>query len=141
MSKEKNSHSGSADEITSEHERVRALLRRLAERDDLGELAKIAVELQSLLRSHFAHEESADGLHQIIGFSTPWNLRQVDDLVAEHSSIVELVDALVAGAESAEDRGAVFRTRADLNALLKQHEARETELLSEAMNTELGGRG
>mgnify|MGYP004000887427 CR=1 FL=1 len=141
MSDKTNSHSGSADEIVSEHERVRKLLAKLAESDDWALLREVATELQSLLRGHFAHEESPDGLHQIIGFATPWNLRQVDDLVAEHSSIVTLIDALVAGAEDATDRDAVMKTRAELGDLLKRHEARETELLSEAMNTELGGRG
>ena len=65
----------------------------------------------------------------------------MDDLVAEHSSIVKLVDTLVAAAQSADDLDAISQTRKKLGLVLKEHEARETELLSEAMNTELGGRG
>ncbi len=106
----------------------------------LGEVMPLLEALREALRAHFADEEGEGGLAHAVGASAPWSLRRLEDLLAEHPELLDAADRLLARGRAllagplAEFTG---ETRALLRRL-RQHEARETEVLSDALHHDIG---
>ncbi len=105
-----------------------------------GEVMPLLETLREALRAHFVDEEGEGGLADAVRASAPWSLRRLDDLLAEHRELLEAADRLLARGRAllagplAEFAG---ETRALLRRL-RQHEARETEVLSDAVHHDIG---
>jgi hypothetical protein len=128
-------------ELLHQHGDLRHLFDQLeANASRPAEAVPLLGSLREALGQHFADEEGEEGLAQAVGASAPWSLRRLDELLAEHRSLLEALDRLIAQAQGLLEGQAAFAgaTRALLRRL-RQHEERETALLSEAVHYDLGG--
>jgi len=129
--------------IAEEHERLRVLLDRLNASDDLREILPRLIELKDLLAVHFAHEEAPDGMHALIGDTAPRLLTRVDRLMKEHEGFLRSAIELTSRTRSCLDE-TVAGIRTDirkLSAELSDHDRAETEILNDALLTDIGGNG
>ncbi|MEW6742964.1 MAG: hemerythrin domain-containing protein [Planctomycetota bacterium] len=133
----------SFERILREHRELIQLLDRIAAEESSESLHEELARLDRLLRAHFAHEESAEGLHAILGHSAPWRLREVDLLAREHTALLQAIAALRERLKGDSHRVAPGpRTEVgDLLTRLRDHEAREATLLGDTLTTDLGGSG
>ncbi len=130
-------------QIAEEHRRLRELLGRVKDARDLGSLLPLLGELRAELVEHFAHEEAAGGLHDVIDDAAPHLLERVHDLFDEHRRCLDDLDRLSERVRKILE-GPVTELLRDadrLCATLHEHEAAETELLSGALYDEIGGSG
>jgi hypothetical protein len=133
----------SGEQIHEEHRHLRELLERIAATRELEPLLTLLGELSSALEVHFEHEESPGGLHDVIDASAPHLLGRVDELFDEHRRCLEELARLRSEARTILD-GPVAEVIRGVDALcrmLHEHEAAETEILSESLYDELGGSG
>lgn len=128
--------SGYRQRIEAEHRLIRSSLERLVQIADLARLEQTLQELEPLLASHFAHEEAEGGIHEVIGLTAPGLVPSVEELFDEHKELLELLQRLLS--EVARARAVIFEDRDRLVEGLRSHEARETELFSQAAYSELG---
>jgi molybdopterin converting factor small subunit len=99
----------------------------------MGALGATLRELVALLGEHFKEEEAADGLYDTVTKIAPRYSGRVKLLAQEHA-------ALLASAEAAERRASETSEEiSSLIAKLRRHEEMETELLNEAVLSDLGG--
>lgn len=131
-----------AARIVDEHRQLAGRLRDLAQVKDPARIAALASELHDLLAGHFVREEAADGLRAAVLRTSPHLVDRLEGIIGEHVSLLAATVALreLAGADgaSAED------VRAASGALiekLRDHEARESSLLSTALWDDVGGEG
>lgn len=130
-------------QIAEEHRRLRELLGRVKETRELGPLRTVLAELRAELVEHFAHEEAAGGLHDVIDDAAPHLLERVHDLFDEHRRCLDDLDRLREQVRQTLE-GPVTELLRDADRLctfLHEHEAAETELLSGALYDEIGGSG
>lgn len=130
-------------QIAEEHRRLRDLLGRVKDTRELGPLLTVLAELRAELVEHFAHEEAAGGLHDVIDDAAPHLLERVHDLFDEHRRCLDDLDRLRERVRQTLE-GPVTELLRDadrLCATLHEHEAAETELLSGALYDEIGGSG
>jgi len=133
----------SGDQIHEEHRHLRELLERIGATRELEPLLVLLGELSGALEVHFEHEEAPGGLHDVIDASAPHLLERVDVLFDEHRRCLEELERLRSEARATLD-GPVAEVRRGVEALcqmLHEHEAAETEILSESLYDELGGSG
>lgn len=131
---------GSQARILDQHRALAAKVRRLKENIHLDELVELLDELAPELRHHFAEEEDPAGIFQTIGDFGPHFSNAVERIKREHKEMLSTTEDLAEVARSCL-KGPIARIVRDASELadrLEQHEVRETELLAEAMNTDLG---
>jgi|GEM_PF-1085639 len=133
----------SGEQIHEEHRHLRELLERIGGTRELEPLLDLLGELNGALEIHFEHEEAPGGLHDVIDSSAPHLLERVDALFDEHRRCLEELERLRAAARATLD-GPIAEVLRGVDALcrmLHEHEAAETEILSESLYDELGGSG
>jgi len=129
------------EEIHEEHRLLGEMLRDLEGSRDLFGLPGKLGELRRRLVDHFETEEAADGLYAVVERSGSHLLGRVQQVVDEHARFLATIDQLSASVKACLD-GPVQEIRGGIEGLvaaLRDHEARETELLSDALYTDLGG--
>jgi len=127
--------------IEKEHADLCGLLSRVEETTDLRQLLELLRGLPELLQRHFALEEGPGGLHQIIASRAPWRTHDLETVMAEHRTLAAKASGLVADLQQHLDgppEDLLHRT-ASLTHRLQRHEALETDMLCDAVYTDLGG--
>lgn len=127
--------------IDAEHHTLRGLVHRVDEHRDLTTMVPLLEELRQLLEEHFAHEEEADGMADLVRVAAPHRMDTVDQLFDEHRRFLADTDVLIERIRaclSGPTQDVYDRAHA-LAVALHDHEARETELLSDAMYEDEGG--
>ena len=130
------------EEILGEHRRIEALIHDIAGTGDMDTLATELEGLVSLLTSHFAREESAEGLHAAIARDAAHAVPALDHLVSEHKVILATVQDImgrVIGGSVNPER--IEKELEDLFAVLRDHEQQETDLFEEVVCMDEGGSG
>jgi len=129
-------------DIEMQHRELREMVAAIEATVELTQLVPLLEELRAELQAHFADEEREDGgLAEAVGASAPRHLRRLDELLGEHARLLEAVDELIARGRTLVN-GAVRDLLRDTRAAsrqLKRHEARETELLTDAVYADIGG--
>ncbi|HMB67831.1 MAG TPA: hemerythrin domain-containing protein [bacterium] len=127
-----------ARQIREEHARLKELLARIGATGDLPGLLPLLEDLRDLLASHFAREEAEDAIGPAVLSSRLRNLAQ--EILAEHAVFLRDLDRLIEqGREARETRDAVFSGMENLSRRLREHEAKEDELILDLAETDLGG--
>jgi hypothetical protein len=129
--------------IAEEHRELRALLERVSGNHDLRALVPLLETLQNILEHHFDHEEGEGGLHDIIGDAAPRFLPRLQMIFEEHREILRMVPDLLERMNAVLD-GPVQALLDDTDALVKKlqaHDEAESELLTEALLTDIGESG
>jgi pyruvate,orthophosphate dikinase len=123
--------SGSLGEVLDEHAELEDLLAQLEAAADLGVLSGLLERLSSLLETHFAREEAAGSLLQLIEGGAPGSSRDAAELSEEHRQLLSAVRELIRELRAGGSRPgrAIEQTVAQVLTRLRQHQARETELL------------
>jgi hypothetical protein len=128
------------DAIAEEHRSLKRLLKNMESTADLRRLVPMLGELHDLLEEHFLHEEATDGLHATIGSSAPHHLTTLQNLFEEHQDFLDTLTKLDAQARACLDGplAEILEGIESVSERLRRHEARETELLTDAMFVDLG---
>lgn len=127
------------EDIAAEHRALDKALEVLAGTDDPGELLPRLAKLRGLLEQHYAGEEAADGLPRLIGSNAPHLVASLQRIFDEHRQFLFDLEQLSAEARACVDRNAeLHRGIAGFVDRLHDHERRETSLVSDAVNTDLG---
>jgi hypothetical protein len=126
--------------IDEEHRELDELLRALSHTRDLERVMAQLDELRRLLVRHFAGEEGADGLHEIVSEAASHRLSNLQELFEEHRQVIARLDEVRAETGIAL-AGPVRRVDAGIAWLvetLRRHEKREEALFGEAFYSDLG---
>lgn len=131
---------GAETQLLAEHQRIRDLLRAIEASADLPELLRRLAEARPVLAAHFLAEEAADGFYDWIRSLAPRQLGLVDCLQAEHRRFLAELDGLAERARAclAGPVAALLAEAQTLVGRVRAHEAREDELLLDALYTDLG---
>ena len=131
------------DQIAVDHHNLRVTIDQLLQVAELPLVIAHLRRLRTELVDHFKLEEGADGLAQAIGETAPNSLNKLSRLFEEHGEFLNTIDKLIVQTNSclngpmAEIKGGI-RT---LCTQLEAHEVTETELISDAVFTDLGTSG
>jgi len=125
------------DTLREQHGTVRDLCVSLREVDTIGGILEILSSAESLLEGHFEWEEAPGGVFSSVLELAPQRSLQVADLRREHRLVISEIRELRRRLEG-EVTQACARTRA-LASLIREHEARENELVAEARYQDIGG--
>lgn len=126
--------------IAQQHQELRDTLHRIAEATSLERLVPLLEKLHEQLGEHFADEEGEGGLADAIGESAPRHLRAVEALFHEHREFLEGVSGLIARCHALLQgpKAEILQEVQTLSQRLHQHEVRETDLLTDAVYTDVG---
>jgi len=130
-------------QIAEDHQDLRQALVKLRQTSELTLLLPQLARLRAELQEHFELEEGDEGLAQAIGESAPHHLNRLSKLFEEHVAMLAAVDGIIDQAEVCLQGpvAAVLRDVTRLCGQLEEHEANETQLLTEAVFTDLGTSG
>jgi len=118
---------------------LKEILREVTATQDIVAVIPRLMKLRALLVAHFATEEAPDGMTAVMS-EHPRYLPKIEEIFGEHEAFLRDVDDILRRAKlHAEGPKAVFRDLALLAERLHDHEARESEILTEATYTDLGG--
>lgn len=135
MSQGPGSIAAAHEALRDDHERLRALLRRLRAQPGREELTAILNELPELLAEHFRCEELPGGLYDAVGVSIPDARGQVAQLIDDHFRLVAVARDLAAMALSDKVASGTLQEQALRVAdYLADHEQREYELVRSALH-------
>jgi hypothetical protein len=129
-----------AERLLAADSRIEAMAQSLRGVQGLGHLTQALRHLRDILEVHFADEEAPDGFFDMIRDRAGLYVARVEQLRQEHGALMRDVDAIldqvracVAGPVAA------IRTQASTLAdRIERHEARESDLLGDAMGTDVG---
>lgn len=128
------SFSREAQALFEDHRRVDELVARLRSVKDLASLVDALDQLDEVLVTHFAHEESPGGIYELMGVASPELRTPLGDLVGEHYSLLTDIRSL-----ATRGREILERSHVDLHAeargladRLQAHEAREDVMAATA---------
>ncbi|MHC4078603.1 MAG: hemerythrin domain-containing protein [Planctomycetota bacterium] len=145
-----------------DHEEINGVLEQISKATgDLDSLRPLLGDLRPMLTQHFTAEEADDGLFDTIGTRAPRLGSKVQECLQEHQELLtalgELMEQAEDQAQAQEQAQAQARARGraqagpgegmteiqgDAESFLKKlrdHEAKETELLNDSMFLDLGG--
>lgn len=129
-------------DISAQHRELREMLGTIEATSELAQLVPLLETLRDDLQAHFADEERPEGgLAEAVGASAPRHLRRLAELMDEHGRLLETVEELILRGRTLMN-GAVRELIHDARAVseqLRRHEARETELLTDAVYADIGG--
>ena len=127
------------DAIHREHESLRGLLGRIEAASQLADVVPLVAELRAELEEHFATEERPEGLHAAIQDRDPRYERALHVILDEHQEFLATADDVLTRARQClEAKEIILRDVLRLANRLRDHEARETELLADSYYTDLG---
>ncbi len=126
--------------IEHDHHAIKEILERLEATMDPHLLLPILEELRMSLVEHFAREEAPEGLHELISTMSPNTVASLQNVLGEHEDFLVRLDSLIERTRKVV-RGPLAEILRDAMALsesLHDHEARETELFTDSVFTDLG---
>ena len=132
--------SPAVDELVSaQHRRIHALARELERTIELQPLAAGLGGLRALLAAHFLLEEKSGGFYDTVRSASPHLVSRMDQLQAEHGTLLATLDALARRADELLELcdGLYVEVRV-LTHRLAQHEADEDEVMHASVNVDLG---
>jgi hypothetical protein len=130
----------SRDQIAADHHHLRTILEALMATAEVAQIVPKLEHLRVELVDHFELEEGEQGLAQAIGEAAPNTLNRLDRLFEEHRAFLSTIDGIIAQA-NAYLKGPEAELQSKIRSLcarLEAHEVDETELISEAVFTDLG---
>jgi len=129
-----------AKRIAEEHKILGETLKRLEATTDPRLLLECLEDFRGQLERHFANEEGHDGLEEVVGKPAPHLLGSVEEIFDEHRQFLTSIDDLIARTKVlvADPMTGILRDVEALAGRLREHEERETELVSDAIYTDLG---
>lgn len=125
--------------IDDEHRQLRGLLSDIGSTPEPVAMIPLLKKLQALLLEHFEHEEADGGMPGMVSGRAPHLMTQLDHLMHEHEVFLSDVSTLIERAGRGDDPGAVHAAFTDLASRLHDHESRETDLIMDAFESDLGG--
>lgn len=131
----------STERIAQEHHEIRRALVELERTSGAQAVIAGLERLLAMLVQHFADEEARDGLHEVIGDAAPHCLDQLDRLLRDHQLLLGATRALIERIRVEQEDCSWRPAVAELIDQLRAHEDCETEMLSRAVSTDLGGSG
>ena len=128
------------ESIERDHGAIKAILEGLETTTDLHRLLPLCEQLRAALEQHFAREEEPEGLHELIASLAPNTVASLQNVLGEHQGFLERLDRLIASARACLEGplAEILRDTAALSRNLRDHEARETKLFTDAVFTDLG---
>jgi len=143
MTAEAHSDSPFADtreQIIAQHRHIRELTELLTGGRELSDLLRRLQEFRSAIVVHFAAEEAPEGFFQIVGSRASRHLEAIQRFEAEHYSLLDDVDRLAARAREclAGPVAGILQHAGELARRLQVHEARENDMLIDALYEDLG---
>jgi hemerythrin HHE cation binding domain-containing protein len=129
-----------AEQLLSEDRRVAAMAGAVRRRQGLGALAHALKDLRATLVNHFAGEEEPDGFFDVIIDRAPVFIGRVEQLRHEHTTFLRDVDLILDRVRAClvGPVAEIMRDAAALAERIERHEAREGNLLGDAMRTDIG---
>lgn len=128
------------DELLEEHQKIRGITEGIENAHDLNDLLRRLEEFRSLIEPHFGGEEAAGGFFDVVRSMAPRHLGRIAQLETEHRQLLSEIDRLAERARACLEGpvAEILRGAGDLAGRLHAHEARENELLIDAMYTDIG---
>lgn len=122
-------------DLEKEHKRVMKLLARLRTDVAVSDLLPILDELRTLLIIHFAREQLPDGFYEALGELAESRRGELDDLIAEHASILSDLNGLLKDAKDSPvvDETDVLNRVARLLVQLDAHEQKEHQFATDVL--------
>ena len=131
-----------ADRIVHEHRQLAAMLRELGQAADPATIAAMAVELHGMLAGHFVREEADDGLREAVLRASPHLVDRLEGIISEHPALLRSVaDLAELAADAASAASDIAASVSGVIEQLRDHEGRESGLLSAALWDDVGGEG
>ena len=131
-----------ADRIVQEHRQLSAMLRELGQAQDAATIARLAVGLHGMLAGHFIREEAEDGLREAVLRASPHLIDRLEGIIAEHPGLLKAVRDLAEMATGASHPAPQLSAAVTgVVEQLRDHEGRESGLLSAALWDDVGGEG
>ena len=129
------------DGVLDTHQQIREMTRRLEEAANLVELLAGLQAFRALLVPHFADEEGPDGFFDLVRTATSRHLVDVRQLEREHADLLRDIAALVDRAVAclAGPVAEILKQGGELARRVRDHEARESALLVDALYVDVGG--
>lgn len=129
-----------AEQMLAADQRIAAMARSLRGVQGLGHLAQSLRHLRFTLEVHFAGEEAPDGFFDMIRDRAAVHVARVEQLRQEHGALLRDVDAIVDQIRAclAGPVAAIMTQASALADRIERHEGRESELLGDAMSTDVG---
>ena len=127
----------SNETLVQQHMRLRDLAGRIRDAGSREGVAELLPDLRGCLETHFAEEEAAGGVYEMIRESAPEKTHDVERLTEEHRTLLQDVQSLINAAGDVD----VVQEALDLCSTLARHEAAENGLVLDVLNTDIGGRG
>ena len=131
-----------ADRIVHEHRQLSGMLRELGQAHEPAAIARLAAALHGMLAGHFVREEAVDGLREAVLRASPHLVDRLEGIIAEHPALLRAVAGLAEMAAEQSTTG--VQIAAAVKAVIEQlrdHEGRESGLLSAALWDDVGGEG
>jgi len=124
-----------------DHRRIREVTERLAHAQSLVDLLRRLQDLRLLMASHFTDEEAEGGFFDIIRTHASRHLGAVRQLEREHEVLLAEMDRLAEGARAclAGPVAEILKQAREFARRTQEHEARENELLLDALYVDVGG--
>lgn len=124
-----------SEQIREEHGGIKTLLSQLEGANGLPVLLEVVAVLRNTLKGHFAFEESENGMTSVVRDNAPERMDELDALFTEHATLAADLDALETAARD------LMKSRDAFVARVREHEAKESDLLSSSLYDDLGGYG
>ena len=131
------------DQIAVDHHNLRVTIDQLLQVSELPLVIAHLRRLRTELVDHFKLEEGADGLAQAIGETAPNSLNKLTRLFEEHGEFLDTIEELITQTNACLNgpMAEIHSGIRDLCTKLEAHEVTETELISDAVFTDLGTSG
>lgn len=129
-----------AEQLLAADQRIATMARSLRSVQGLGHLAQSLRHLRFTLEVHFASEEAPDGFFDMIRDRAGLHVARVEQLRQEHGTLLRDVDAMLDQIRAclAGPVAAIMAQASTLADRIERHEARESDLLGDAMSTDAG---
>lgn len=131
------------DQIAEEHFALAITEGRLEATTDPHQLLPRLEKLHEQLEHHFASEEASDGIRRDVSRSAPYMLDSLSKVFDEHRELLAEAEALRKRTRALVEGplAEILRDVAALVRRLREHEAKETELVSDVFYTDFGESG
>jgi hypothetical protein len=135
-----NPTTGMEQDVLAQHRTIQDAARQMESARDLDELLRRLAGFRALLVPHFASEEAPEGYFDVVRSHASCHVGWVDEFGREHRAFLAEIDQLSERARAciAGPVAEILRQAADLTRRLREHEARENDLLIDALYVDIG---
>jgi hypothetical protein len=128
------------EQTLEQHRHIRLLAERVKTAPDLVQLLQCLREFRAAAVLHFADEEAPEGFFEIVRSRAGRHLDTVQRFEREHQTLLGEIDRVAERAREclAGPVADILRVASELAHQLNDHEARENELLLDALYIDLG---